>query len=382
MVIRYISSLKNALKTNSAYIDGVLIVRRKKGWSKMTKEEQGEYTALVELFNADKELSMYADQLFYALGKYPELNKALKAGTLDNAFAAKVFGKKINTTLDDYIKRTEDMIKGAESGKYTYTADDIYALLEELAEEGLPELIKDRKSLNMVVNPHGGSIDKAGRLDVFIDAVDRMRHSDAAVLSLGSPATRTDPILFNFRRLLTHLDNLPEAQVKKVKWSTTADDLDFWNGEDVPGFVDPSKNDYGLTLDRRFFSADDVVREARYEPTKAANFDFVMEGDVWPLPRKTGKTPKFEAEDIVSEGKNRLAILEERKTALEGRIAQGQGYTKSGERQLEQEGMAMMEEAQDALDEVLTEIDRLKMNGTTKKQGGGLIDSPLYLRDY
>ena len=67
---------------------------------------------------------------------------------------------------------------------------------------------------------------------------------------------------------------------------------------------------------------------------------------------------------------------------MEGRIAQGQGYTKSGERQLEQEGMAMMDEAQEALDEVLTEIDRLKMNGTTKKQGGGFIDSPLYLRDY
>ena len=378
------SALKAALRSDRfrRYIDKPLIKHQRKGWSKMTEKEKGEYNMLHELFNENKELFTYEDQLFYALGKYPEIDKAFKGSSLlDEALVTKAFSKKIDTTLDDYIKRIEDMIKGAESGKYTYTTDDISALLEEMVEEGLPELIKDRKSLNMLTNPFDISIDEAGKLDVLVDAVKEIAQKFSYVGDKATP-TRTNPILFNLRLSKQHINNLDDVQINKPKRDWRDDDV--FNGEDAQGvYADPSRTSTSINSDMSFNAAyHNVAKEAKYKPTEPANFEFVMEGDAWPLPPKTGKTPKFEVEDIVLEGKSRRAILEQEKIALEGRIAQGQSYTKSGEEQLYQEGMAMMEEAQEALDEVLTELDRLKMNGTTKKQGGGFIDSPLYLRDY
>ena len=378
------SALKAALKSDRImrYIDNSLIKHRRKGWSKMTEKERGEYSILHEVFNADKELGIYEDQLFYALGKYPEIDKAFKGSSLlDEALVTKAFSKKIDTTLDDYIKRIEDMIKGAESGKYTYTTDDIYALLEEMVEEGLPELIKDRKSLNMLTNPFDISIDEAGKLDVLVDAVKEIAQKFAYVDETATP-TRMDPILFNLRQSRQHINNLDDVQINKPKRDWRDDDV--FNGEDAQGvFGDPSIHDTSINSDMSFNAAYyNVAKEAKYKPTEPANFEFVMEGDAFPLPPKTGKSPKFEVEDIVLEGKSRRAILEQEKTDLEGQMATAESYMKSGEWQLEQEGMTRMEKAQEALDEVLTELDRLKMNGTTKKQGGGFIDSPLYLRDY
>ena len=378
------SALKAALKSDRImrYIDKSLIKHRRKGWSKMTEKERGEYSILHEVFNADKELGIYEDQLFYALGKYPEIDKAFKGSSLlDEALVTKAFSKKIDTTLDDYIKRIEDMIKGAESGKYTYTTDDIYALLEEMVEEGLPELIKDRKSLNMLTNPFDISIDEAGKLDVLVDAVKEIAQKFAYVDETATP-TRMDPILFNLRQSKQHINNLDDVQINKPKRDWRDDDV--FNGEDAQGvFGDPSIHDTSINSDMSFNAAYyNVAKEAKYKPTEPANFEFVMEGDAFPLPPKTGKSPKFEVEDIVLEGKSRRAILEQEKTDLEGQMATAESYMKSGEWQLEQEGMTRMEKAQEALDEVLTELDRLKMNGTTKKQGGGFIDSPLYLRDY
>ena len=378
------SALKAALKSDRImrYIDKSLIKHQRKGWSKMTEKERGEYSILHEVFNADKELGIYEDQLFYALGKYPEIDKAFKGSSLlDEALVTKAFSKKIDTTLDDYIKRIEDMIKGAESGKYTYTTDDIYALLEEMVEEGLPELIKDRKSLNMLTNPFDISIDEAGKLDVLVDAVKEIAQKFAYVDETATP-TRMDPILFNLRQSRQHINNLDDVQINKPKRDWRDDDV--FNGEDAQGvFGDPSIHDTSINSDMSFNAAYyNVAKEAKYKPTEPANFEFVMEGDAFPLPPKTGKSPKFEVEDIVLEGKSRRAILEQEKTDLEGQMATAESYMKSGEWQLEQEGMTRMEKAQEALDEVLTELDRLKMNGTTKKQGGGFIDSPLYLRDY
>ena len=179
-----------------------------------------------------------------------------------------------------------------------------------------------------------------------------------------------------------HINNLDDVQINKPKRDWRDDDV--FNGEDAQGvFGDPSIHDTSINSDMSFNAAYyNVAKEAKYKPTEPANFEFVMEGDAFPLPPKTGKSPKFEVEDIVLEGKSRRAILEQEKTDLEGQMATAESYMKSGEWQLEQEGMTRMEKAQEALDEVLTELDRLKMNGTTKKQGGGFIDSPLYLRDY
>ena len=416
MVARYRSALKMILKDRwgaGAYIDDVLKTTRKKKWSELTDKEQGAYEALESLYSANDDLRMYERQLFYAL-QDDELFKAFKAGKLNNAFAGKILDKKINTMFDDYIKRIENMIKANEKNKGSYhrvgptggyrssdpyTADDIYALYQEMQEKALLELMQYRKSLNQLVYPHGGSIDDAGRLDVIAEALEVFEHSDALQIGKGTwqerqtAATRFDPILINLRKLKTHVDDLPEEQLDWAGTAGTADDLDFWDGEDATSFADAYKNDWGLNRDRIYASVDNVAPEGRYVPIKPANFDFILEGDVWPLPPKTGKTPKeapkFEAIDPEM---NKLAAsrkasdriwLEERKTDLEGRIATAESYIRNpDEPQLNRQGQRMLEEAQEALDEVLTELERLKMNGTTKKQGGGFIDSPLYLRDY
>jgi len=75
-----------------------------------------------------------------------------------------------------------------------------------------------------------------------------------------------------------------------------------------------------------------------------------LEGDVWPLPRKTEKVPKFEAEDIKI--KSQWDEIEEA-TDVQMKEDFARGLSEQGGK-----------------------------NGTTKKQGGGFIDSPLYLRDY
>ena len=393
MVTKYVSALKNILKDRygaGEYINNVLIRTRKKKWSELTEKEKGEYQALEELYSGNKDLSMYQDQLFYALNKYPELDKAFRAGTLNNALATKILNKKIDDTLAEYIKRIEDMIKKAESGEYTYTVDDIYAVTEELLKEGIPELLKDRKSLNMLVNRGGGSIDEAGRLDVLADAVERMELSDALLpagrnwddyRSWDTTPDRMDPTLANLRKLQTHLDNLPEEQLNLTKTAGTADDFDFWDGEDATYFTDPFWNDSALNSDRLYASANNVTKEGKYEIQAQPNLKFVYQDDVWPVLKTETKNTQPKTGDIAQDVNNRRAVLEQEKSDLEGQIATAESYIRNrDEPQLNREGKAMLKEAQKALEEIEAEIARLM--GVTKKQGGGFIDSPLYLRDY
>jgi hypothetical protein len=393
MVTKYVSALKNILKDRygaGEYINNVLIRTRKKKWSELTEKEKGEYQALEELYSENKDLSMYQDQLFYALNKYPELDKAFRAGTLNNARATKILYKKIDDTLAEYIKRIEDMIKKAESGEYTYTVDDIYAVTEELSKEGISELFKDRKSLNMLVNRGGGSIDEAGRLDVLADAVERMELSDALLpagrnwddyRSWDTTPDRMDPTLANLRKLQTHLDNLPEEQLNLTKTAGTADDFDFWDGEDATYFTDPFWNDSALNSDRLYASANNVTKEGKYEIQAQPNLKFVYQDDVWPLLKTETKNTQPKTGDIAQDVNNRRAVLEQEKSDLEGQIATAESYIRNrDEPQLNREGKAMLKEAQKALEEIEAEIARL--TGVTKKQGGGFIDSPLYLRDY
>ena len=393
MVTKYVSALKNILKDRygaGEYINNVLIRTRKKKWSELTEKEKGEYQALEELYSENKDLSMYQDQLFYALNKYPELDKAFKARTLNNALATKILNKKIDDTLAEYIKRIEDMIKKAESGEYTYTVDDIYAVTEELSKEGISELFKDRKSLNMLVNRGGGSIDEAGRLDVLADAVERMELSDALLpagrnwddyRSWDTTPDRMDPTLANLRKLQTHLDNLPEEQLNLTKTAGTADDFDFWDGEDATSFTDPFWNDYSVNSDRLYALANNVTKEGKYEIQAQPNLKFVYQDDVWPQPKTETKNTQPKTGDIAQDVNNRRAVLEQEKSDLEGQIATAESYIRNrDEPQLNREGKAMLKEAQKALEEIEAEIARLM--GVTKKQGGGFIDSPLYLRDY
>ena len=393
MVTKYVSALKNILKDRygaGEYINNVLIRTRKKKWSELTEKEKGEYQALEELYSENKDLSMYQDQLFYALNKYPELDKAFRAGTLNNARATKILYKKIDDTLAEYIKRIEDMIKKAESGEYTYTVDDIYAVTEELSKEGISELFKDRKSLNMLVNRGGGSIDEAGRLDVLADAVERMELSDALLpagrnwddyRSWDTTPDRMDPTLANLRNLQTHLDNLPGEQLNLTKTAGTADDFGFWDGEDATYFTDPFWNDSALNSDRLYASANNVTKEGKYEIQAQPNLKFVYQDDVWPLLKTETKNTQPKTGDIAQDVNNRRAVLEQEKSDLEGQVATAESYMRNrDEPQLNREGKVMLKEAQKALEEIEAEIARL--TGVTKKQGGGFIDSPLYLRDY
>ena len=403
MVTKYVSALKNILKDRygaGEYINNVLIRTRKKKWSELTEKEKGEYQALEELYHGNsgnRDLSMYQGQLFYALNKYPELDKAFKAGTLNNALATKILNKKIDDTLAEYIKRIEDMIKKAESGtgkpgyhSRPYTVDDIYAVTEELLKEGISELLKDRKSLNMLVNRGGGSIDEAGRLDVLADAVERMELSDALLpagrnwddyRSWDTTPDRMDPTLANLRKLQTHLDNLPEEQLNLTKTAGTADDFGFWDGEDATYFTDPFWNDSALNSDRLYASANNVTKEGKYEIQAQPNLKFVYQDDVWPVLKTETKNTQPKTGDIAQDVNNRRAVLEQEKSDLEGQIATAESYIRNrDEPQLNREGKAMLKEAQKALEEIEAEIARL--TGVTKKQGGGFIDSPLYLRDY
>ena len=419
--IRSVSLLKQALKDRwgaGAYIDDVLKTTRKKKWSELTDKEKGAYEALESLYSTNDDLFLYEKQLFYAL-QDKELFKAFKAGNLDGAFAGKILDKKINTMFDDYIKRMEEMIKGAESGAKplklqgrTYTADDIYAVFQEMLEEALPELMKEGKSLNMLVYPNGGSIDGAGKLNVIAGALDAMQDSRALRIGKGtwqeqgSAATKMDPTLFNLRRLEAHLDDLPEEQIAGK--AGTADDFDFWDGEDATFFADADINDWSLNHDRIYAAADNVAPAGRYKPIKPAEFDIVLEGDVWPLPRKTEKVPKFEVEDIVGGGKEEyhfpvipsttgklsgetgIAYVER----LRAEIAAAEKRSKHGEeiqRAAEEWGLDLsVGDKQDAaidVERAKATIKRLQEEldaylGVTKKQGGGFIDSPLYLRDY
>ena len=389
--IRSVSLLKQALKDRwgaGAYIDDVLKTTRKKKWSELTDKEKGAYEALESLYSTNDDLYLYEKQLFYAL-QDKELFKAFKAGNLDGAFAGKILDKKINTMFDDYIKRMEEMIKGAESGAKplklqgrTYTADDIYAVFQEMLEEALPELMKEGKSLNMLVYPNGGSIDGAGKLNVIAGALDAMQDSRALRIGKGtwqeqgSAATKMDPTLFNLRRLEAHLDDLPEEQIAGK--AGTADDLDFWDGEDATSFADADINDWSLNHDRIYAAADNVAPAGRYKPIKPAEFDIVLEGDVWPLPRKTGKTPKFEVDET---GYAYVERLYAEKAAAEQQKYRGQSMQK-GDLSIQdnQEGAAIVDKAEATIKRVQEELDAYL--GITKKQGGGFIDSPLYLRDY
>ena len=404
MVTKYVSALKNILKDRygaGEYINNVLIRTRKKKWSELTEKEKGEYQALEELYSENKDLSMYQDQLFYALNKYPELDKAFKARTLNNALATKILNKKIDDTLAEYIKRIEDMIKKAESGEYTYTVDDIYAVTEELSKEGIPELLKDRKSLNMLVNRGGGSIDEAGRLDVLADAVERMELSDALLpagrnwddyRSWDTTPDRMDPTLANLRKLQTHLDNLPEEQLNLTKTAGTADDFDFWDGEDATYFTDPFWNDSALNSDRLYASANNVTKEGKYEIQAQPNLKFVYQDDVWPQPKTETKNTQPKTGGIIEGGKGAdetgyayVERLQTEKAAAEQQKYRGQsmqkGY-KHGTLSVEdnREGTAIVEEAEATIKRIQELLDAYL--GITKKQGGGFIDSPLYLRDY
>jgi hypothetical protein len=190
-----------------------------------------------------------------------------------------------------------------------------------------------------------------------------------------------DPTLANLRKLQTHLDNLPEEQLNLTKTAGTADDFDFWDGEDATYFTDPFWNDSALNSDRLYASANNVTKEGKYEIQAQPNLKFVYQDDVWPVLKTETKNTQPKTGDIAQDVNNRRAVLEQEKSDLEGQIATAESYIRNrDEPQLNREGKAMLKEAQKALEEIEAEIARLM--GVTKKQGGGFIDSPLYLRDY
>jgi len=233
----------------------------------------------------------------------------------------------------------------------------------------------------MLTNPLDISIDEAGKLDVLVDAVKEIAQKFSYVGDKATP-TRTNPILFNLRLSKQHINNLDDVQINKPKRDWRDDDV--FNGDDAQGvYADPSINDYSLNSDMSFNAAYyNVAKEAKYKPTEPANFEFVMEGDAFPLPPKTGKTPKFEVDET---GYAYVEGLHAKIAAAEQQRMRGESMQKVDlSVQDNQEGAAIVEKAKAAIKRLQEELDAYLgiTKKTTKKQGGGFIDSPLYLRDY
>ena len=344
----------------------MLIKQRQKGYSKLTDREKGQYDMLYETFGAD-EVQQLEDRLFYALGKHPELDDLFKAGKyLDDDALSSMFSRKIDSVLDDFAVRAE-RLKGAKNPQ-----DEVYSLLDELIDEDLLELLEERKSINDI---SGGfftddmmTVDHEGRLDVLVDALENLQYNEA----MATP----EILAHNLRGIKAHVNTLPKAQKAKTKKSGTVDDTDFWD-EDLGGDrgvqdKDPSDIRFDATYGN-------VAKEGKYTPTVGPGFfrEWREHGRGFP-----------ESKDIIKAGKGAdetgIAYVERlhaERAAAEQQKFRGQSMRK-GDLSLQdnQEGAALMEEAEATIKTIQEELDAYL--GITKKRGGGIIDGPLYDRDF
>jgi len=352
--------LKRGRYDNDAMYD-VLIKRRQKDYSKLTEKEKGQYEMLYEMFGRDA-MHQLEDRLFYALGKYPELDDLFKAGKyLDDDVLTNMFNRKIDTVLDDFAVRAE-RLKGAKNPQ-----DEMYSLLDELIDEDLVELLEERKSINDLSNPfNDNGVDPEGRLDVLVDALGNLQYNEA----IATP----EILAHNLRGIKAHVNTLPKAQIKHKKTSGTADDTDFWD-EDLGGDMGvQDKNPSDIRFDA---THGNVAKEGKYTPV-----DLPVEGTMdpsgqiqWdPNPRQPGDFSELEAA-----GRRRKEIEAEAATAsrmMRQVYSDPESYAK-GEKILEKTGPEM-----DAIEAEIARLKKKKTGGIVKKTGGGIMSGPLYDRDF
>ena len=328
--------LKRGRYDNDAMYD-ILMKQQQKGYTNLTTAEKAQYDQLYNIFGRDAMETM-EDRLFHALGgKYPGLDDMVKGGKyMDDDALTNMFNRKIDTVIDDFAARA-DALKGRKNA-----GEESISLLEEFLNEELPELLQDRKSIN---DMSGGffaddmmTVDPEGRLDVLVDAVDDMYtnayssgdvpYMDASVVDELGAAMSPEYLAHNLRGTKRHLNSLPETQIKHKKTSGTGEDMDFWE-ENYE--YDPQNQ----RLHQRSESqVKNVAKEGKYTPTEPMDpsLDAVYDekGFRWnpdPGPR-TGASPTIDEE-----------------IALRGKFLEGKNKLK-------------------------------------KKTGGGIIDGPLYDRDF
>jgi len=247
--------LKRGRFDNETLYD-VLMKARQKGYTDLTDAEKAQYDMLYNMFGRDAMRTM-EDRLFYSMGgKYPELDDMVSAGRyLDDDVLTDVFNKKINSVIDDFAVRAEKL-KDAKNPN-----EEAMALIDEMLEDDMLELLRDRKSIN---DMSGGfftddmmTVDPEGRLDVLIDAMKELQYSEAL-----SP----EYLAHNLRGTKRHINTLPEKQIKHKKKSGTVEDTDFWDEdyEYEPGVINPRDKD---RMDILSESSANVASEGKYTPT-------------------------------------------------------------------------------------------------------------------
>ena len=366
-----IAALKALLKRgrydNEAIYD-VLIKQRQKGYSKLTDREKGQYDMLYETFGY-KEMEMLEDRLFYALGKHPELDDLFKAGKyLDDDALSSMFSRKIDSVLDDFAVRAE-RLKGRADPH-----DEAFSLLDELLDDDLVELLKERKSINDI---SGGfftddmmTVDHEGRLDVLIEALNDLQDKSFDALS-------PEFLAHNLRGIKAHINTLPKAQRKRQKTSGTVDDTDFWDEDYEYDIGDIRPRDKDLMDIRYDATGANVAKEGKYTPV-----DLPVEGTMdpsnqiqWdPNPRQPGDFSEIEA------AARRIKEIEAEAATAPDMMRQvysdPESYAK-GEKILEKTGAEM-----DAIEAEIARLKKKKTGGIVKKTGGGIMSGPLYNRDF
>ena len=378
-----IAALKTLLKRgrydNDAMYD-ILMKQQQKGYTNLTTAEKAQYDQLYNIFGRDAMETM-EDRLFHALGgKYPGLDDMVKGGKyMDDDALTNMFNRKIDTVIDDFAARA-DALKGRKNA-----GEESISLLEELLEEELPELFHDRKSIN---DMSGGffaddmmTVDPEGRLDVLVDAVDDMYtnayssgdvpYMDASVVDELGAAMSPEYLAHNLRGTKRHLNSLPETQIKHKKKSGTGDDMDFWDEAYEYDIGDIRPRDKDLTDIRQDAIYDNVAKEGKYTPTEPMDpsLDAILD-----------PSGKWQYQTLGSEERalRGLEASVEEVYDLETRLYDLNNLVK-------QEGGLMSNTNLQKLRREISEIqNKLKTIQTDipKKAGGGIIDGPLYNRDF
>ena len=337
------SALRTALRQyhSKSMIDDVLMTNRTKGWDKMTEQEKGAYNMLYELYDDNKELRTYEDQFFYAVGKYPELDEAFKAGRLyeDDVMAA--FDKKLMGTVDNYIERLRKINENPNKG-----SDDAYTIIEELLDDDLLELVRERKSLNDMTGAWENGVDPAGKLDVLTEALRGLQFDSTP-----------ESALHNLQGIKAHINTLPEAQINLAKTKGTMEDYDFWDGDNNSVFELSGGEGDNTRRNALSESYDNVVKEGQYTPTEPGPRDWSM---------------------LDAAAQRRKEIKMEADTApemMQQSWSDPESYAK---------GEEIIKKTEAETEAIMAEIERLKRQkdgGIIRASGGGFIDGPLYDND-
>ena len=350
--------LEESFESKTALHD---ILKKQRAGKELTDTESGQLRMLNDMFGY-KEVQQYEDQLFYAMGKYPELDDAFRAGRtyINDDVLTNMFSKKIDSVIDDFAAWA-DALKGRENAM-----DEAMVLADEFLEYDIPELLKDRKSLNDLIRPlDDNGVDLEGKLDVLTDALKQIQYSDKM-----SP----EYLAHNLRGIKAHVNTLPQAQKTHKKKSGVADDTDFWDeeiryDEEYGEFSARERADSDMVWE----TDNNVAKEGKYTPVDLpVDTTYTTSEGFMPVanPRQQGDFSELDA------AAQRIREIEAEAATAPDMMRQvysdPESYAK-GEKVLEKTGAEM--------DAIMAEVERLKkkkIGGIIKKAGGGFMGGPLY----